>query len=68
MKNPSTNSTKDDFNEFTLFLKKQIEEGNSPLVVLRNGRIVPISWFTKDGSEYEYFLYENKQNNTYLIW
>lgn len=68
MKNPATTATKDDFNEFTLFLKKEIEVGKSPLVLLRNGTIVPVSWFTKDGPEYEYFTYQNKDSNTYMIW
>ncbi len=68
MKNPATNATKDDFNVFTEHLFQQIENGKTPLVMLRDGRIVPISWFTDDGPEYEHFIYRDKSRNIYLVW
>lgn len=68
MKNPATNATKDDFNVFTEHLLEQIKAGKKPLVELRDGRVVPISWFDKDGPEYEHFIYRNEEVNVYLIW
>ncbi len=68
MKNPSTNATKDDFNVFTEYLYEQIQLGKKPLVMLRDGRVVPISWFNKDGPEYEHFIYRDDTRNIYLVW
>ena len=68
LKNPATNATRDDFNVFTEHLFAMIKLGKKPLVKLRDGRIVPISWFDKDGPEYEHFIYRDDPSNTYLIW
>lgn len=68
MKNPATAATKDGFNVFTEHLFQQIKRGRKPLVKLRNGLVVPISWFDKDGPEYEHFIYRNDADNVYLIW
>ena len=66
MKNPATNYTQDDFNRFTRSLKQRIDAGERVLVELRNGRIVPLTWFDGDGPEYEYFLCN--KGTMYLIW
>ena len=68
MKNPATCVNKDDFNSFTEHLFNTIMGGGRPLVKLRDGRIVPLSWFTKDGPEYEHFIYRNDDEDVYLIW
>ena len=68
MKNPATNTTKDDFNVFTEFLYNEIKAGRTPLVELRDGRVIPISWYDEEGPEYEHFCYRNKEHNIYLIW
>lgn len=68
MKNPATTATEDGFNVFTEHLFQQIKCGRKPLVKLRNGLIVPISWFDKDGPKYEHFIYRNGADNVYLIW
>lgn len=66
MKNPATNSSRDDFNVFTEHLFTEIIHGKKPLVVLRNGAIVEVSWYDKEGPEYEHFAYIN--GDTYMIW
>lgn len=68
MKNPATNATKDDFNDFTNHLLDEIEAGKKPLVMLRNGTIVPVSWYNEEGPEYEHFIYRDKSKNMYMIW
>jgi hypothetical protein len=68
MKNPATNATKDDFNVFTEFLFKEIKAGKKPLVELRDGRVIPLSWFDEEGPEYEHFVFRNNEKNIYLIW
>lgn len=68
MKNPATNPDVERFNVFTQFLYNEIQQGRTPMVLLRDGRYVPISWFDQDGSEYEYFTYRNPEQGVYLIW
>ena len=68
MKNPATNCTRDDFNRFTQFLYNEIKEGRKPSVKLRDGRVVTINWFDKDGPEYEHFIHTNESEHVYLIW
>ena len=68
MKNPATNITQDDFNVFTEHLRAMITLGEKPLVKIRDGRIVPISWYNKEGPEYEHFICRNDADNVYLIW
>lgn len=68
MKNPATNPEPDGFNEFTRFLKEQIDAGIWPLVQLRDGREFYIDWYTGDGPEYEHFYYKDSDRKIYLIW
>lgn len=68
MKNPATTVTREDFNVFTEHLFSEIKLGKKPLVMLRDGRIVPISWFDKDGPEYEHFIYRDDHRDVYLVW
>ena len=68
MKNPATCATQDDFNSFTTHLKNAINAGRVPRVKIRDGRIVPVSWFDKDGPDYEYFVFRDEAKNIYLIW
>lgn len=57
MKNPATHRpTCDEFNEFTQWLREAILSGKwKPVVRLRNGMCVELTWFDGDGPEYEYF-------------
>lgn len=68
MKNPATNVTRDDFNAFTDHVLDMIKNGETPFVKIRNGSILPISWFSADGPEYCYFVFASNDTNTYLIW
>lgn len=68
MKNPATYVTNDDFNVFTEHLYHKIKMGKKPLVKLRDGRIITISWFDKDGPDYEHFFYRPDAAGEYLIW
>lgn len=54
MKNPATHRpSRDVFNCFTESLVTEMRLGRTPLVRLRDGRIVELYWFDEDGPEYE---------------
>ncbi len=70
MKNPATMYTSKDFNVFTEYLISQIELGVKPMVKMRNGVILPISWFVGEKSDLgnNYFCHINETSGLYLIW
>jgi hypothetical protein len=67
MKNPATHASQDDFNPFTQWLYNAIKAGDEPKVILRNGEVVKVGWFTEDGDEYAYFCH-NDVGGPYVIW
>ena len=54
MKNPATpRPSRDELNCFTQALVDEMRMGHTPIVRLRDGRLVELYWFDTDGPEYE---------------
>lgn len=56
MKNPATNQPRcNELNCLTYAMYEEIKAGRTPVVRLRDGRLVELYWFDGDGPEYEGF-------------
>lgn len=67
--NPATFVDRTAFNPFTLWLYKAVaEEQMQPKVRLRNGMIVPMSWYHAEDPTHEYFMHKDSAAGIYLTW
>ena len=69
MKNPATHKQgRDDFNAFTMWIFEMIKEGRTPIVRLRDGRLIDVEWYDAEGPDYAGFRHRRPESNIHFCW